>query len=233
MSLRSMLSLRVAVVAIWAVAIVAAIAIIGPGALLNDYHKYLSPHGIHQFVLSYGNYASLVYIGMQAFRPFTFLPATPFTMAGGYIFGHYDGLLFSTIGTTIAATISFFLSRYLLRDYIKNKLGGRFAGVGDSIGEKGIFVVIALRLIPVVPFDAVSYLSGVSSIRFRNYLIGTIIGELPGAFIFTMLGNGLKNMRSPYFILSLVFAVILLLLPILYNQVIKKRGQQSRALQIK
>jgi len=233
MSLRSMFSLRWAVVCVWAIAIIACIAVIGPSALITDYNKYLTPHGIHQFVLSYGDYASLVYIAMQALRPFSFLPATPFTMAGGYIFGHYYGLLLSTIGTTIAATISFFLSRYLLRDRIKNKLDGRFAGIGDRIGEKGIFVVIALRLIPILPFDAVSYLAGVSSIRYRNYIVGTILGELPGAFIFTMLGSSLKNIRSPYFIASLALAVIFLLLPIIYKQLVKTPVQNGPIIQIK
>jgi len=228
-----MFSLRLAVVCIWAIAIIVSIAVIGPGTLLNNYHRYFTPHGIHQLVLSYGDYASIIYIGMQALRPFTFLPATPFTIAGGYIFGHYYGLFLSTIGTTIAATISFFMSRYLFRDYIKNKLGGKYAGVGDRLGEKGIFVVMAMRLIPVVPFDAVSYVAGISSIGYRDYIIGTVLGELPGAFIFTMLGSSLKNIESPYFILSLIFAIILLLLPIFYKQLVKSPGQKDLTVQIK
>jgi uncharacterized membrane protein YdjX (TVP38/TMEM64 family) len=69
--------------------------------------------------------------------------------------------------------------------------------------------------------------AGVSSISLRDYLIGTLIGELPGAFVLTMLGSNLKNVRSPWFILSLALAVVLFLLPEIYRRILKKPGNNS------
>jgi len=221
-----MLNLRVAIVCIWAIAFIAIVLYIGPGTIVNDY-RHVTPHGIREFVLSYGAFSETIYVAMQAFRPFTFLPATPFTIAGGYIFGHYFGLLLSTIGTTLAAIISFSMSRYLFRDYIKKKLSGRYAGIGERFDTSGIFVIAAMRVVPVIPFDAVSYLAGVSSISFVDYLVGTILGELPGAFVLTMLGSNLKNMWSPMFLISLALAVVLILAPEIYRRKVKKREQKN------
>jgi len=226
MALRSMLNLRVAIICAWAIAFIAIVWYIGPTTIINDY-RHVTPHGIREFVLSYGAYSEAIYVLMQAFRPFTFLPATPFTIAGGYIFGHAYGLLLSTIGTTLAAVISFSMSRYLFRDYIKKKLSGRYAGIGERFDKSGIFVIAAMRVVPVIPFDAVSYLAGVSSIGFLDYLIGTILGELPGAFVLTLLGSNLKNMWSPVFIISLVLAAILVLIPEIYRRMVKKREQKN------
>lgn len=226
MALRTTLNPRIALISIWIVVIVAAILIIGPGNLLSDY-RHVTPHGIKELVLSFGPLSAIVYIMMHAIRPFTFLPVTPFTLAGGYIFGHWCGLLFATTGTTIAATISFFMSRYLFRDYVKSRLSGKYAGVDMQFNGSGIMLVAIMRVIPVIPFDAVSYLAGVSSIKFRHYLIGTIIGELPGAFVLTMLGNSLKDLHSPIFAVSLVLAILLILLPEAYRRIPKKPAEKN------
>lgn len=216
-----MLDVRLALLAVWLVALVAAVIIIGPGALLQDYGK-VTPEGIRQLVLSYGALSVVAYEFLQAIRPFTFLPVTPFTIAGGYIYGQAYGLVFAMIGTTLAAIITFFLSRYMFRDYIKKRLTTHYAGFDSRFDNGGIFTVASLRIIPILPFDAVGYVAGVSSIRFRDYIIGTLLGELPGAFVLTMLGNNLADISSPWFAVSLVLAVLLFLLPEIYRRLVKK-----------
>ncbi len=216
-----MLDVRLAFLAVWLVALVGAVIIIGPGALLHDIGM-VTPDGIRQIVLSYGFFSIAAYELLHALRPFTFLPVTPFTIAGGYIFGQAYGLLFAMIGTTLAATITFFLSRYLFRDFIRKRLSTHYAGFDSRFDTGGVFTVAALRIIPVLPFDAVGYLAGVSSIRFSRYLLGTVLGELPGAFVLTMLGNNLSDLGSPWFILSLVLAVLLFLLPEAWRRLSKK-----------
>jgi uncharacterized membrane protein YdjX (TVP38/TMEM64 family) len=226
MALRTMLNLRLAFLCVWVIAILAAVLYVGPENLVKDYSK-VSPMGIRELVLSYGAFSVVAYELLHALRPFTFLPVTPFTIAGGYIYGHAVGLLFAMIGTTLASIVTFSLSRYLFRDYIKKRLSAHYAGFDSRFDNSGILTVAAMRIIPVLPFDAVGYVAGVSSIRFRDYLIGTLIGELPGAFVLTMLGSNLKNLRSPWFIISLVLAVVLFLLPEIYRRIIKKPGNSS------
>jgi len=74
----------------------------------------------------------------------------------------------------------------------------------------------------VIPFDAVGYVAGVSSIRFKDYIIGTLMGEFPGALILTMLGYNLRNIDSIWFAVSLVLAALLFLLPEAYRRLNKK-----------
>jgi uncharacterized membrane protein YdjX (TVP38/TMEM64 family) len=217
-----MLDIRLGLLALWVVALIAAVVVIGPGKLIEDYSR-VTPEGIRQLVLSYGAVSIVIYELLHALRPFTFLPVTPFTIAGGYIYGHAYGLLFAMIGTTLAATLTFFLSRYLFRDYLKKRLSVSYAGFDRRFDGGGIFTVAAMRVVPVIPFDAVGYVAGVSSIGFTDYLIGTLIGEFPGAFVLTMLGNNLTNMESPIFILSLILAALLILLPEVYRRLSKKR----------
>jgi uncharacterized membrane protein YdjX (TVP38/TMEM64 family) len=218
-----MLDVRLALLGLWAIAIVAALLYIGPANLAIDY-TLVTPDGIRSLVLSYGIYSIIIYEMLHALRPFTFLPVTPFTIAGGYIYGQALGLALAMIGTTTAAVITFFLSRYIFRDYIKKRLSMHYAGFDSRFDSGGIYTVAAMRVIPILPFDAVGYVAGVSSIRFRDYIIGTLLGELPGAFVLTMLGNNLTNIASPWFAVSLVLAVLLFLLPEIYRRLQKKPG---------
>lgn len=222
MALRTMLNVRVAFLCLWLVAVLAAILYVGPGNLVKDYTK-ITPDGIREIVLSYGALSVIIYELLHALRPFTFLPVTPFTIAGGYIYGQAMGLLFAMVGTTLAATVTFAMSRYLFRDYIKKSLSTHYAGFDSRFYNGGIITVVAMRVVPVLPFDAVGYVAGVSSIRFRDYIIGTLIGELPGAFVLTMLGSNMKNINSPWFLVSLVLAVVMFLLLEVYNRIIKKQ----------
>lgn len=223
MALRTMLNLRLALLFAWAIILLSVILYVGPGTILREY-GHVTPHGIHELVLSYGPYSGVVFVLLHVLRPFTFLPVTPFTLAGGFIFGSAYGLLLTTIGTTLSAIVTFSLSRYVFRDYLKEKLSGKYAGLGDRFNGRGVLVVAAMRLVPAIPFDAVGYLAGVSSIGFFEYLLGTILGELPGAFVLTILGSNMKNIRSPFFIISLVLAILLVLLPEIYRRMTRDRS---------
>ncbi len=219
-----MLNLRLAFLTAWAIAILAVILYMGPENILRE-HGHVTPSGIRDVVLSYGPLSAVAYIALHAMRPFTFLPVTPFTIAGGFIFGHAYGLLLAMLGTTSAAVITFAISRYLFRDYVKKRLAGKYVGLDDRLNGQGILIVAAMRMVPVIPYDAVGYLAGVSSIGFVEYLLGTLLGELPGAFVLTMLGSSLDNIRSPLFVVSLILAALLILLPEIYRRVSGKPQQ--------
>jgi uncharacterized membrane protein YdjX (TVP38/TMEM64 family) len=53
-----------------------------------------------------------------------------------------------------------------------------------------------LRLIPLVSFDAISYAAGLSSIRFRAFLLATALGMMPGTFAFVYVGGSGSGPRT-------------------------------------
>ena len=57
------------------------------------------------------------------------------------------------------------------------------------VEEHGAVLIFVLRLIPLVSFDAISYAAGLSSIRFRAFLLATALGMAPGTFAFVFLGG--------------------------------------------
>ncbi len=219
--------MRMAIIAIWAIVIIAALLLIGPHRLIHVYST-IRPGEIRSTVLSFGSLSPVAFIFLNAIRPFTFLPVTPFTIAGGYIFGNFYGLILSIIGTMLSAVLTFFLSRYLFRDSIKRWIKGRYDGVDKGLESSGIFMIAAARVIPIIPFDAVSYIAGISNISFTDYFIGSLIGEFPGAIVLTMLGSNLGRIGTPIFYISLVLFILLLAVPEIFKRIIRYRATKYK-----
>jgi uncharacterized membrane protein YdjX (TVP38/TMEM64 family) len=227
MALKDLLHIRTAIIAIWAIAIIVAVLLVGPDRLVHIYST-LRPGDIRRIVLSFGPFSPAVFIFLNAIRPFTFLPVTPFTIAGGFIFGHFYGLVLSLIGTLLSAVLTFSLSRYLFRDQIKRWLKGRYDGVDKGFESSGIFMIAAARVIPIIPFDVIGYVAGVSNIAFIDYLIGSLIGEFPGAFVLTMLGSNLGRIGTPIFYLSLVLFILLMAVPEIVKRIVRYRASKYK-----
>ncbi|HEY3422538.1 MAG TPA: TVP38/TMEM64 family protein [Methanocellaceae archaeon] len=227
MALKDLLHMRTAIIATWAIALLAAVLLIGPDRMIHVYST-IRPVEIRRIVLSFGALSPAAFIFINMIRPFTFLPVTPFTVAGGYIFGHFYGLILSIIGTMLSAVLTFSMSRYLFKDQIKRWLKGRYGGVDKRFESSGILMIAAARVIPVIPFDAVSYVAGISDIAFTDYLIGSLIGELPGAFVLTMLGSNLGQIGTPVFYLSLALFILLMAIPEIFKRIVRYRDSRYK-----
>jgi uncharacterized membrane protein YdjX (TVP38/TMEM64 family) len=119
------------------------------------------------------------------------LPGTPLTLAGGALFGTVLGTACNWVGATIGATIAFVLARTLGKDAVQSLLGKRAAGLDKLSGSNGFWALLRLRLIPVMPFNALNFGSGFTGISMREYVLATAIGILPGTAIYTSFADAL------------------------------------------
>ena len=69
----------------------------------------------------------------------------------------------------------------------------RFAAIDEAIGESGFKIVFLLRLSPIFPFNLLNYALGVTRVRFRDYVIASLLGMLPGTFLYVYLGSLVTN----------------------------------------
>ena len=167
--LKSQYSLRIAAICLWIAMLAGIVVILGPTEIITAY-EHVSPQGIRDLISSFGALAVVAFLVISIIRPFFFLPATPFTLASGYLFGFWQGMLWSLAGTTLSAILTFFIARYLFHDYVMRRFSGRVRGIDRAIESRGWRAILFMRLIPMLPFDAVSYVAGISSIRFKDYI---------------------------------------------------------------
>jgi len=110
------------------------------------------------------------------------------TALGGILFGWGLGALLSWSGAMVGAVVAFGLGRLLGRDAVDRMLRGRLARADGLLSEHGLGAVIAVRLVPVLPFTAINYAAGLTGVRFGHYVLGTALGMIPGSLAYAALG---------------------------------------------
>lgn len=96
----------------------------------------------------------------------------------------YDAMYSACIG----AICSFLIARYLGQDAV-TKIKGTLQSLDDKIGNNGFYSVFILRLVPLFPFNGLNVGLGLTKVSFRNYTLATLLGMLPGTFVYTSLGS--------------------------------------------
>lgn len=162
---------------------------------------------IRSYIDSFGMWGPLVYMIM-----FSVIPSgAVIAIAGGMTFGFYYGSVYTLIGAVIGSCVAFFISRALGRDALEKRLSNKLKGVDEQIQQGGFLMVLILRLIPIVPFNLVSYGAGLANIKFIDYFSATLIGIIPGVLIFTSFGDKALDVSSPQFIMTSVILAAMIL----------------------
>ena len=166
------------------------------------------------------------YIFLYALRPLVFFPATLLTIASGLLFGPWFGILFTIIGENASANFAFLLARWFGRSWVGKNESLPVRSWEQRLSSNGLLTVLIMRLL-MLPFDAVNYGCGLTSMRQRDYAIGTFIGILPALISFVLLGGtgaaGVQN-RS----LLLVLSILILLLGLAIASYLKRREIKQR-----
>jgi phosphatidylserine/phosphatidylglycerophosphate/cardiolipin synthase-like enzyme/uncharacterized membrane protein YdjX (TVP38/TMEM64 family) len=122
------------------------------------------------------------------------------------------GFVCAAVGTMLAATATFGMGRLIGRKAMRRWLGRRAQLLERELEGRGIVAVALLRKIPIAPFTIVNMLIGASSVPYREFIIGTMLGMLPGIAAFALVGErivGLFRDPSPLNIALVVGAVAL------------------------
>ncbi|MGC2872970.1 TVP38/TMEM64 family protein [Ihubacter sp. rT4E-8] len=177
------------------------------------------------FLRYYEMESIFVYIGIQVLQiVISVIPGQAFQFAAGYLYGFIPGLLFSCVGAVVGTTISFYLAKLLGKDAVHLFFGEeRMAYFLDRLNSKRAYtIVFLLYVIPGLPKDVVSYAAGVSEMKFKPFLILSLLGRIPG-----MAGSlliGAFYMKKHYIGMAVVaaLAVIAFILCIIYRKKINK-----------
>ncbi|HEY0028153.1 MAG TPA: FAD-dependent oxidoreductase [Allosphingosinicella sp.] len=141
----------------------------------------------------------LLYVAVTALS----LPgAAILTLAAGAIFGLWEGTLVASLASVAGASLAFLSSRYLLRDWVKARFGARTGAIDRGVEQDGAFYLLTLRLIPLFPFFLINLAMGLTAMRLVRYALVSMVGMLPGTFVFVNAGTQLARIQSTRDILS-------------------------------
>jgi uncharacterized membrane protein YdjX (TVP38/TMEM64 family) len=162
-----------------------------------------NPRLVKVEVTRWGAWGPIAYILLYAVGPSFLVPGAVMTIAGGLAFGALRGALWSIIGADLGALIAFGAGRFLGRSFVRKIVGDRFQSLMERLARHGFYIILYLRLVPVIPYNALNLLAGASPIEFRDYCWASVIGILPGTILFAMLGDALWHPMQPRFFIAI------------------------------
>jgi uncharacterized membrane protein YdjX (TVP38/TMEM64 family) len=122
--------------------------------------------------------------------------AAVMSVAYGWFFGFWRGLMLVNLAATTGATIAFLISRYLLRDVVQRRFGERLARFNEAFAKEGAFYLFALRLTPAAPFFVINLVMGLTPIRTWTFWWVSQLGMLPGGCVFVYAGASVPNLHT-------------------------------------
>ena len=137
----------------------------------------------------------LVFVGVYILACVMFVPGSIITLGAGAIVGVTWGTVAVSIGSTLGASAAFFIGRTIGRGWIAAKLADkpRFKQIDEAVGQQGFKIVLLTRLSPLFPFNLLNYAYGTTKVRFRDYLLASFLGMLPGTVMYVYVGSTIQD----------------------------------------
>ncbi len=133
------------------------------------------------------------FIALYAILTVFMLPASILTVASGFLFGIYVGAPAVVMGATLGACGLFLAAKTSLQDTLKGIAGPFISKMEAEYNESPFAYLFTLRLIPVFPFAVANIAPALLGAKFRDYLITTALGIIPGTVAYSLIGHGLRE----------------------------------------
>lgn len=179
------------------------VAIVGLMVLVfaMGWHKYLSfktvglnYEALRAFIAGNLALALAVYIAAYIAVVALSLPGgLVMTLSGGLLFGWQVGAPATIVGATIGATIIFMIARSSFGETLAAKAGPWLGKLSEGFKENALSYLLFLRLVPAFPFVVVNLAPALLGVPLRTYVIGTLLGIMPGSTAFSVAGAGLGS----------------------------------------
>jgi uncharacterized membrane protein YdjX (TVP38/TMEM64 family) len=187
------------------------IVLAGAGVWASHYlaiGELLHADAVADWVRSLGVWGPALIVLLGCLTPLLFLPRWPLAMVSGLLYGVVGGALLATLASTLGAALHYGVARRFLSG-ATDRLGRRYNLERWRIPPEGQFLAVFLmRAFPLSSFVATNLLAGALRMRFRRYLLASMLGMLPSSFMYAAWGKLLKKPDASYYLLAVLTLVL-------------------------
>jgi uncharacterized membrane protein YdjX (TVP38/TMEM64 family) len=179
---------------------------------------------VREQIKSLGAGGPLIIVGLAVLHSVIPYPAEIVNAAAGFAYGFFGGLAIVAVGWMISGLICYWFGTGVARPLLERWFGAeRFGKIERQVGRGGVTLLIALRLLPIVPFSLISAAEGAAGVPFRRFCWTTAVGFLPITALAVYLGTRLEGLHfTDPAVLGTLGAVVVLLLAA--HLIIKRSG---------
>lgn len=165
----------------------------------------------------WGVLAPVIFIGLQALQVIIApIPGELTGILGGYLFGEWLGLLYSTIGLTVGSVAAFGVGRWFGAHYVRTLVSPQtWEKLGFIVEAEGAILCFIIYLIPGLPKDMVCYLFGMSPMPLWVFTLVSTLGRIPDTWVLST--QGAQTAAGNYSYVMLLTAVVVAVALPLYS----------------
>ncbi|MBC7173595.1 MAG: TVP38/TMEM64 family protein, partial [Polyangiaceae bacterium] len=97
-------------------------------------------------------------------------------------------LALGIVGSMTSSVLGFWIARYVARDWVANHLPARLQRFDERLANNGLRTVVIIRMIFFLTPPSTWFLA-LSRIPLSTYVVGTLVGGLPGIIFFVVVGG--------------------------------------------
>lgn len=205
-------------------------------ATLRQHH-----HTLRVWVETAGAPAACIFMAVYIVTVALSLPgATVLSIASGFLFGTIWGTAVAVVSATLGGTVLFVIAKTTFGDALHARAGAWLQTLEAGFKEHALSYLIVLRLVPIFPFFIINLVPAFLGVPLATFMLGTLVGIIPGSFVYASVGAGLGNIfatggtfsvtgvLTPQIIIALVGLAVLALVPVVYKQIMARRGEAAR-----
>ncbi|TVQ29084.1 MAG: TVP38/TMEM64 family protein [Spirochaetaceae bacterium] len=156
---------------------------------------FSSREELRAFVGRFDPYGPIAFFLLQMLQVIVApIPGNITALAGGALFGLWPGFFLSSAALVVGSCIAFAMARYygrpLVERFVPAPVVDKYL---DSVADKHFVTLFMMFLLPFFPDDALCFISGLSKLRFRAFLLFVLIGRPPGMFVSNLVGAGVME----------------------------------------
>ena len=180
---------------------------------------------IESFFNDSGLFGAVLYVlAFVAAQPLS-LPGAALIIPATFVWDWWEVFAYSMLGGIIASSLGFSISRWLAQDWVRRRLPQRFIGWEKRFVDHALLSTIALRLVTGYA-PAADWFLGISKVRWREFVIGTILGLIPATFLFSYYGDDTVRWVQD----APLIAVAVVLLAVILITAVKAYKKRTKAI---
>lgn len=165
---------------------------------------------IRRWSVDLGPWFVVVFFVVHAVACIFPIPRSTFTYAASVLFAPMLALAVCLVASAISAGVAFSGIRRFGYDVAAPlRRHPRLDGINTHLSRRGWAAVLSLRMVPAVPFSVLNYAAALTPMKWRPFLVATLVGSLPGTVAAIIFGNSLTTGASEK---ALVATVVIALL---------------------
>ncbi len=137
----------------------------------------------------------LLVLALALSHAIIFYPAEILDAAVGFVYGFWFGLPLVMVGWLLNGLVCHQIGRHAARPALVKMFGAeRFVRYEGVVDRGGITLLLACRMVPIVPFSLFSYVAGSARVPLGTFMWTTAVGYLPLTVLFVYLGSKLEEL---------------------------------------